>query len=180
MRRTLRLLLLAGAWFLSATALHAQSGTIKGQVTDSSGGRVAGAVITVDGTVLRTTSSSRGTYELQGVPTGSVTVQAKAIGFMPARLTTVVSRTDIVTLDFVLTRNAIELAPTEVVVGSRAHHAAADELAVPVDVYGAEDVHSQGTTETGQILAALSPSVNVPHQSVTDANDIVRPFTLRG
>jgi iron complex outermembrane receptor protein len=35
-------------------------------------------------------------------------------------------------------------------------------------------------TETGQILQALAPSVNFPHQSVTDATDIVRPFTLRG
>jgi iron complex outermembrane receptor protein len=38
----------------------------------------------------------------------------------------------------------------------------------------------QGTTETGQVLQSLSPSVNFPRQSVTDATDIVRPFTLRG
>src|SRR5256884_9487610 len=38
----------------------------------------------------------------------------------------------------------------------------------------------QGVTETGQILQSVAPSVNFPHQSVTDATDIVRPFTLRG
>src|SRR5439155_14314991 len=50
----------------------------------------------------------------------------------------------------------------------------------PVDVYGAEQLAKQGTTETSQVLQALSPSVNFPRQSVTDATDIVRPFTLRG
>jgi len=66
------------------------------------------------------------------------------------------------------------------VVGSRARHTAAEELAVPVDVFSAEQLAQQGTSETSQILQALAPSVNFPRQSVTDANDIVRPFTLRG
>src|SRR5439155_5588640 len=38
----------------------------------------------------------------------------------------------------------------------------------------------QGVTETRQIRQSVAPSVNFPHQSVTDATDIVRPFTLRG
>src|SRR5207245_10346801 len=33
---------------------------------------------------------------------------------------------------------------------------------------------------TSQILPALKPSAHFPRQSVTDANVIVRPFTLRG
>src|SRR5437764_8341685 len=74
----------------------------------------------------------------------------------------------------------ISLAPVDVVVGSRARHTAAQELAVPVDVFNADDIQQQGTTETSQVLQALAPSVNFPHQSVTDAGDIVRPFTLRG
>src|SRR5213075_2594244 len=37
-----------------------------------------------------------------------------------------------------------------------------------------------GSTETSGMLQALSPSMNFPRQTVTDANDIMRPFTLRG
>src|SRR6266850_930518 len=59
-------------------------------------------------------------------------------------------------------------------------HTAAEELAVPVDVFTSEVIALQGVTETGQILQSLAPSVNYPHQSVTDATDIVRPFTMRG
>ncbi len=180
MRLFPRLLLIAGLLFHTAVGLAAQSGTVKGQVSDSAGERIVGALVTVDGTVLQTTTTARGTYELRGVPIGSQVVRARAIGHTPASLTVTIAPSDVVTADFVLGRKSVELARIEVVAGSRAHHQAADELAVPVDVYTTEQISQQGTTETGQILAALSPSVNVPHQTVTDANDIVRPFTLRG
>src|SRR2546422_492985 len=63
---------------------------------------------------------------------------------------------------------------------ARERHTASEELAVPVDVFTREEMQQQGTTETSQVLQQLAPSVNFPRQSVTDANDIVRPFTLRG
>jgi iron complex outermembrane receptor protein len=67
-----------------------------------------------------------------------------------------------------------------VVVGSRARHTAAEQLAVPVDEFTSDMLAKQGVTETGLILQSVAPSLNLPHQSVTDATDIVRPFTLRG
>ena len=82
--------------------------------------------------------------------------------------------------DFTLARSTVQLAPIDVVVGSRARHTAAEELAVPVDIFPAEQLAQQGSTETSVILQAVSPSINFPRQSVTDAGDIVRPFTLRG
>ena len=57
------------------------------------------------------------------------------------------------------------------VVGSRARHTAAEELAVPVDIFPAEQLAQQGSTETSIILQSLSPSINFPRQSVTDAGD---------
>ena len=47
-------------------------------------------------------------------------------------------------------------------------------------MYTVEELKRSGSTETTQILANLSPSVNFPKQAVTDATEIVRPFTLRG
>ena len=87
----------------------------------------------------------------------------------------------VTTLDIALRRGAQKLqAVTVTMVGSRARHTAAEELAVPVDVFTTADIVQAGTTETGQIMANLSPSVNFPKQAVTDATEIVRPFTLRG
>jgi iron complex outermembrane receptor protein len=160
--------------------LMAQGGAIRGSVADSSGSPLPNASITVEGTNLRTTSGTQGDYELRGVPAGRQTVRARLIGYRPASAPVTVVAGDAVRQDFTLGRSAVQLAPIDVVVGSRARHTAAEELAVPVDVYPAEQLQQQGTTETAQILQALSPSINFPRQSVTDAGDIVRPFTLRG
>ncbi|HEY0494042.1 MAG TPA: TonB-dependent receptor, partial [Candidatus Dormibacteraeota bacterium] len=162
-----------------APSLSAQ-GTIRGTVADSSGSPLPNASIAVEGTGLKATSGNRGEYVIRGVPAGSRMVRARLIGFQAASAPVTVVAGDAVRQDFTLGRSAVELAPIDVVVGSRARHTAAEELAVPVDVYTAEDIQQQGTTETSQILATLSPSVNFPHQTVTDANDIVRPFTMRG
>jgi len=169
-------LIIAGA----ATPVLAQTGTIRGTIADSSGSGLANASVTVDGTDLRATSGSGGQYEIRGVPAGQRTVRVKLIGYLAATAAVSVDAGAEARKDFTLGRSAVQLAPIDVVVGSRARHTASEELAVPVDVFPAEQLQQQGTTETSQILQALAPSVNFARQSVTDAGDIVRPFTLRG
>ena len=171
---------LVGLAFGAARPLAAQSGTIQGKVTDSTGAVIAGAVVTVDHTGLRVSTSGTGKYVLRGVPAGGQTLQVRAIGFSQTSVGITVTAGDVVERDVTMARSAVELAPIDVVIGSRGRHTAAEELAVPVDVYTAEDIQQQGSTETSQILAALAPSVNFPHQTVTDGTDIVRPFTMRG
>jgi iron complex outermembrane recepter protein len=163
-----------------ATPLMAQAGTLRGTVVDSSGSPLSNASITVDGTGLRTTSGNRGDYEIRGVPDGQRTVRARLIGYQAASAPVTVTAGDEARLDFTLTRSTVQLAPIDVVIGSRARHTAAEELAVPVDVFPAEQLQEQGSSETSVILQAVAPSINFPRQSVVDAGDIVRPFTLRG
>ena len=102
------------------------------------------------------------------------------MGYVPVSVRVLVPRGATEALDLTMEKTPYLLDPVNVVIGSRARHTAAEELAVPVDVYTSEVMARQGTRETSQILQALSPSVNFPRQSVTDATDIVRPFTLRG
>lgn len=171
---------LAALTVLLTSTAAAQSGTIQGRIVDSTGSAVIGAAVTIEQVTLRAVSDARGRYTLSSVPTGSRTVRVRAIGYLPASQTVTVSVGQTVALDFTLGRSAVELAPIQVVVGSRARHTAAEELAVPVDIFTAEEIKKLGTTETSQILAQLSPSANFPKQAVTDATEIVRPFTLRG
>ena len=172
-------------WSMAIVALFpaaavAQGGTIRGRVADTSGTPVADALVWVEATALRAMSNATGEYVIAAVPAGPVTVRVRRIGFVDiapaARVTVIAGQT--AQQDFTLRSVANTLAP--IVVGSRATHTAADELAVPVDVFTPEMIRSQGTTETAQILAQLAPSVNFPRQSVSDASDIVRPFTMRG
>ena len=167
------------AVLLYVRPLSAQSGSIQGTVRDSAGAAVPGAIITIDGTGLRTSTDARGAYILRGIPTGPRILRARAIGFSPRTETLQIGGTTL-TQDFTLARVAVTLAPVDVVVGSRARHTAAEELAVPVDVISTEQIARVATTETNQILQELAPSVSFPRQSVSDASDIVRPFTMRG
>ena len=165
---------------LIPSSLFAQAGTIQGTVRDSTGTAMAGVQLTVDGTGLRATSDPRGAFILRGVPPGPRIVRARQIGFTPSSATLNLAAGATATLELVMGRAPIMLAPVDVVVGSRARHTAADELAVPVDVFGTEQIARVATTETSQVLQELAPSVNFPRQSVSDASDIVRPFTMRG
>ena len=160
--------------------LAAQSGSLRGTVSDSGGVRLPNASVVVEGTEVRSVTGGQGQYEVRGVPAGQYTVRVRLIGFQAATTRVTVTAGDEVRQDFTLARSTVFLAPIDVVVGSRARHTAAEELAVPVDIFPAEQLAQQGSTETSVILQAVSPSINFPRQSVTDAGDVVRPFTLRG
>src|SRR5882672_2196704 len=164
---------------LAPAALLAQGG-IRGRVTDAAGAALPRTQVSVEGTGLRATSDEQGRYDIRGVGAGTYTVRARLLGYVPQSTRVTVGAAGSAEQNFSMAAQPIALAPVDVVVGSRARHTAAEELAVPVDVFSAEQMAQQGTSETSQILQALAPSVNFPRQSVTDANDIVRPFTLRG
>jgi iron complex outermembrane recepter protein len=123
-----------------ATPLLAQTGTIRGTIADSSGSGLPNASITVDGTELRATSGTGGQYEIRGVPSGRPTIRVRLIGYQAASTPVSVPPGGEVRQDFTLGRSAVQLAPIDVVVGSRARHTASEELAVPVDVFPAEQL----------------------------------------
>jgi len=179
-RRRIMIMGMALLALVTAETLAAQSGRLRGRVSDSAGAGLPGAMVSVEGTLFRATAGAQGEYEVRNIPAGTYTVRARLIGRTAASAQVTVPAGGEVRRDFVLGRSVVQLAPIDVVVGTRARHAAAEELAVPVDVFGAEKIAQVGSTETGEVLARLSPSVNFPRQSVADASDIVRPFTLRG
>ena len=164
----------------SVPTARAQTGTVRGRVVDSAGAAIPGAIITVDRTAVRAQATSSGSYVLLGVPAGRQTLRARIITYLPLAVDVTVRAGETVMQDLSLRRSTVQLAPIAIVVGSRAHHKAADEVAVPVDIIPAEVIAKQGTSELSAILQSVSPSVNFPRQSVTDADDIVRPFTMRG
>jgi len=168
------------ATLFAAFPAAAQTATVTGSIADSTGEALPSAAIRVDDTSLHAISNATGAFRIEGVPAGTHTLRVVLIGYKPSSREVTAGAGDTLNVDFTLSRAPILIAPTEVLVGSRAPHTAADELAVPVDVYTSEKIVKQGASETTQILQSLSPSINFPRQSVTDATDVVRPFTLRG
>ncbi|MEP7177440.1 MAG: TonB-dependent receptor, partial [Gemmatimonadales bacterium] len=165
---------------MATSPLAAQAGTLHGTITDSVGATLSNASVSIEGAGLRATSGADGGYEVSRVPAGTHTVRVRLIGYRAATERVTVAEGETVRRDFTLGKTPVQLAPIDVVVGSRARHTAAEELAVPVDIFPAEQLAQQGSSETSIILQSVSPSINFPRQSVTDAGDVVRPFTLRG
>ena len=135
-----------------AFPLAAQSGLVQGRVTTTAGAALDGATVAVEGTALRATTSGDGAYVVRGVPPGQRTVRVRLIGYTASTAQVNVAPGGTATQDFSLARAPVQLAPINVVLGSRGRHTAADELAVPVDVFPAEVLARQGSTETSQIL----------------------------
>lgn len=163
---------------LAPRATAAQGGTVRGRVVDSAGIAIAQAVVSADPGGLRATTRDNGDYAITHVPAGVYTLRVRRLGYLTPAASVTIAEGQTVTQNFTVTHSVVSLA--EVVIGSRARHTAADELPVPVDVFTPEMIQAQGTTETAQILSQLSASVNFPRQSVSDATEIVRPFTMRG
>jgi iron complex outermembrane recepter protein len=180
LERPVRLLLALSLSVILAAPLAAQSGVLQGTVSDTAGTTLPNASVSVEGTGLRVVTGANGGYEVRGVPAGRYTVRVRLIGYQAAVGQVTVEAGAVVRHDVALTKSTVQLAPIDVVVGSRARHTAAEELAVPVDVFSSEQLAEQGSTETSVVLQSVSPSINFPRQSVTDAGDVVRPFTLRG
>ena len=98
------------AW-LPMTVVVAQtssgSGTLQGQVTDESGGRIEGVQVSIEDAGLTAVTDAAGVYVLRGIPAGnqnvrfdylgsevvteSITIQANAINELDTRLTTALS-----------------------------------------------------------------------------------------
>ena len=130
------------AWWVSvllalvaAGGARAQTGTVTGRVTEKGGAPIAGAEVRVDSTRIHASTDGDGRYTLADVPAGRVIVRALMLGYKALTHEVTVEASGTATADFVLEESVLPTSGVEVVVGSRAKHTAADELAVPVDVY---------------------------------------------
>ncbi|HET6681339.1 MAG TPA: SusC/RagA family TonB-linked outer membrane protein [Gemmatimonadaceae bacterium] len=96
---------------LLPSALAAQSGTVRGRVTDASSGQpVANVQIVINGTSLGTLTSEVGAYSITAVPAGSQTIVARRIGFTESRQQITVTAGQTSTVDFTMSATATTLS----------------------------------------------------------------------
>jgi iron complex outermembrane receptor protein len=175
-RRSLCVLVLIAS--IAGVASAQQTLTISGSVTTRIDDlAVPGAVVSVVGTNVTTTTDADGKYSLQ-VPLMSrgdrLQLRVDGLG-LPPKFVDIATDSETVTADVALTLAFSQ----EITVGSRV---AGDESekAVPVDIITQSRIVATGYTETAQVIAALAPSLNFPRPTITDGTDTVRPATLRG
>lgn len=180
MKRLITMLVLGFLWILPNAVKAQDTATLQGTITDSKGTPLAGANILLVQTSKGAATNTDGKYEIDNIDPGTYTVRVTFVGFKTITQKITLEAGATVVKDFAMESSSVMGQEVTVVVGSRAQHTAADELAVPVDVFTPEQITTLGTTETSQILEKVAPSVNFPHQTVADGTDAVRPFTLRG
>lgn len=177
MRTRLAILVAVVLGSFTAFPASAQEAVLSGRVTHEDGAPVANATVSIEELGLSATTGADGGYTI-AIPAASVgrTVEVRVVApGLQSRTSSVTLAAGPLTQDFALGFSFQQ----EVTVGSRAVGNAA-EKAVPVDVFTEEQIESaSGTTETNQIIQALTPSFNFPRPTISDGTDSVRPATLR-
>src|SRR4030095_13240289 len=176
MRRPLWTLALiaAAAGMASAQEVLTGSGLVP---TRGEGISIPGALVSVVGTDVTTTTDATGKYTLQvplAVRGDHLQLRVDGLG-LPPKIVDVATDSVTVTADVALTLAFSQ----EITVGSRVA-GTESEKAVPVDIITHSQIAASGYTETAQVIATLAPSLNFPRPSITDGTDTVRPATLRG
>jgi hypothetical protein len=77
---------------------------VRGKVVDTTGAPIAGAVLSVDRTSVRTQATAAGNYILVGVPVGTRTIRAQIIGFTPTTVDVTVRANETITQDLTVPR----------------------------------------------------------------------------
>src|SRR5205085_7403606 len=86
-RRRAAMTLARAAWtalvvlLFAAPAARAQTGSISGTVTDSSGAAVSGAEVRIDGTSIHGLTDDTGRYQLKDIPPGAHTIRVLQLGY---------------------------------------------------------------------------------------------------
>jgi len=176
------MLLAAMAWFCVAVAPAGaqQTGTLTGTVTSTDGTPLTGANVVLAGTQKGTATGPDGSYRITSIQPGDYTVRVTFVGYEQVEREISIQGGSTRTMNVDLEVAPLQGEGVTVTVGSRARNVAAEDMAVPVDVYGTEEIQLAGAFETGRILQQIAPSVNFPQNTLSDGMDALRSFTMRG
>ena len=160
---------------------HAQAqGAIAGTVRDGATNQgLAGATVLIAALSIGSLSGDDGSFEVEGVPVGTHTVEVQRIGYAIVRQEVAVTAGSETRLDVTMAEEAIILGGITAI-GTRARPRTVTESAVPVDVIPASEIINQGDVDFTNILRNVVPSYNVNTQPISDAATFARPANLRG
>ena len=177
---TIVLASLTWAFLAAGTVVAQQTATLTGSVEDSEGNPLPGANVVLADTDFGTAAGPDGSYTIDDIAPGTYEVRVTFVGYETIEQEVTLEPGAEVTRTFSMERAPLQGEGVTVTVGSRARDAAAEDMAVPVDVYGSEEIQTSGAFETGRILQQSAPSVNFPQNTLADGMDALRTFTLRG
>ena len=152
--------LLATAFTLIAGPLAAQTGTgrIRGKVTNAANGQPIPGQIGIVGQGLGATTGADGSYLISGVPAGTFTLRARALGFTQIDRQVTMTAGGTVTIDFAL--NVAPASLNEVVVTGTAGSARKREVGNSIGSVKASDL-PEVPTNVSNLLAGRVAGVQI-------------------
>ena len=95
--------------------LFAQTGTLKGRVTDSTGASVDAAAVLIENTKYVGSTDSKGTYKIDNVPAGSYSVMVEIEGYNPVEEKATINENQVTELNFKLLQKINQLNKVDVI-----------------------------------------------------------------
>jgi Fe(3+) dicitrate transport protein len=115
MKKHFILCLALGLQLVTALSVYAQTGTLKGKVTDSSGTPVEEAIIQIENTKLLVSTNSKGNYKIENIPVGTYSVLVQIIGSNSVEQKVEIKDKQTSELDFSLHQKINELKKVDVI-----------------------------------------------------------------
>ncbi len=167
--RAFRMLLGLGLGVCLAAAaqpVQAQTGTIRGQITDQATGQpISNVLVSVVGTNRSVRSDQEGMYELAGLPVGNITLRAATIGYGAQTATVAVETAAVVTQDFVLPQVAVSL--DALVVTATGEQRAVEVPNVITSIDAARAAEEVAPTSVSSLIQGRAPGVQIINSSGT-------------
>ncbi|KAB1066892.1 TonB-dependent receptor [Tamlana haliotis] len=162
---------------LSGQFLHAQNRAIlSGTVTDEFG-KLPGALISIEGSNIQTTTNIDGNYTLN-LEEGDYVVTASFIMYQSKSVSVTINVGDDLIANFMLETGFSADEPVSL--GTRSRPQSALETTVPIEIITPEEISESSHFELTEILHYLSPSFHSTPQTISDGTDHIDPATLRG
>lgn len=150
--------------FLSPQFLMAQTGSVKGTVTDQQGEALPGVNIIVDGTSLGISTDSKGAYLLNNVPVGEQNLKVSFIGFKPITKSVNITEGKTLELSFTLKEDAFTLQNVEVTATRRTTNIQTTPASISA-ITGVQ-LDEQGVVDITQFIDAVPGVTSVSNGSV--------------
>ena len=145
-------------------AAQATTGTVRGRVTEGTGGRgLPDAQVTVEGSRLGAVTGPNGEFTIASVPLGERIIAARRIGFSPASKTVTVTAEGASTGDIALTASALNL--TEVVVTGSAAPTEKRKLGTSVASVDSTVISRAQAVTVDQALQGKVPGAQITQNS---------------
>lgn len=135
------------------TLLSANSGTVSGRVTTSSGAPVAEVQVSLTDLHRSTTTDSSGHYAITDVPAGTFTITFQRIGFAPS-VRRIVSTGGDITADVTLRESVLELSGIQVTASANATSALNSPQ--PTSVRSGEELRQSQSPTLGETLEGIA------------------------